>query len=186
MNKILICCLICCFLVSCKETFTPKPRGYYRIELPEKQYRIYSEQCPFTFDFPVYGNVTTDNGGEPCWLNVEFPAYNGTIHLSYKKINKNLSAYIEDSRTFAYKHAVKADAINEKLIRDNNKNVYGIIYDIKGNVASSLQFFVTDSNTHFLRGALYFNTTPNKDSLAPVISFFQQDVYRLIESLTWK
>jgi gliding motility-associated lipoprotein GldD len=113
------------------------------------------------------------------------PAFNGTIYLSYKKINQNLPDLIEDSRNLAYKHSIKADAIDESLIRDPERNVYGIIYDLKGNTASSIQFFVSDSTNHFLRGSLYFNTQPDKDSLAPVIRFVREDVIHLINTIKW-
>jgi hypothetical protein len=33
---------------------------------------------------------------------------------------------------------------------------------------------------------LYFETQPNKDSLASAIHFFQQDVLHLIKTLKWK
>ncbi len=123
---------------------------------------------------------------EPYWYNILFPSLNATIYLSYKPVHHNLQKFIEDSRTLVYKHTIKAEAINESLIRNDSSDVYGIFYDLKGNTASSLQFFVTDSTAHFLRGSLYFNAEPNKDSLAPVIRFIRQDVEHLINTLHWK
>ncbi|MEY4458857.1 MAG: hypothetical protein RIT38_62, partial [Bacteroidota bacterium] len=35
-------------------------------------------------------------------------------------------------------------------------------------------------------GALYFDTTPNADSLAPVIDFIYQDLKQLVSSFRWK
>jgi gliding motility-associated lipoprotein GldD len=174
--------------VACKQKNTPRPSGYYRINFPEKKYRLCDSIYPFIFEYPVYGIIKpdTDKNAEPYWINIEFPAYNGKIHLSYKKINKNLGQYIEDTRKLAYKHTIKADAINEKVISNDSTHVYGILYDIKGNAASSLQFFVTDSNKHFLRGALYFSSNPNKDSLMPVLQFFRADIDHFIHSLRWK
>ena len=93
---------------------------------------------------------------------------------------------INDAHTFVGKHVVKADAITQTRYEDSSSSVYGILFDIKGNTASSVQFFVTDSILHFLRGALYFNTEPNKDSLAPVIDFIREDIVHLIESMHWK
>jgi gliding motility-associated lipoprotein GldD len=175
-------------IIACSnDNGVPKPYGYYRIDLPEKKYTIYKSNLPYSFEKPVYGVIKpdTDKNAEHYWINIEFPEYKGKIHLSYKRINKNLNEYIEDSRKLAYKHSQKADAIDEqKFIIDSN-HVYGILYDIKGNAASSVQFFVTDSNRNFLRGALYFSATPNKDSLAPVIEFFKKDVIQLINSLKW-
>jgi gliding motility-associated lipoprotein GldD len=101
-------------------------------------------------------------------------------------VDHNLFQYTEDSRALAYKHTIKADAINETVYTNPGHRVYGILYDIKGNAASSLQFYLTDSVRHFLRGSLYFNVEPNKDSLAPVIAYFREDIVHLIESFEWK
>jgi gliding motility-associated lipoprotein GldD len=66
------------------------------------------------------------------------------------------------------------------------RNVIAVLFEIKGNAATPYQFFATDSTTHFLRGSLYFNVYPNKDSLAPVVDFVKKDIFRLIETLEWK
>ena len=118
-------------------------------------------------------------------LNIVFPAQNGKVYFSYKKIKDNLSSLIEDSRTFAYKHTIKADAIKERVFQNEEDNVYGIMYEIEGNTASAVQFFVTDSVRHFIRGSLYFDAHPNKDSLAPLVSFIKEDVLVLMESIKW-
>jgi len=100
-------------------------------------------------------------------------------------VDNNLKTLTEDSRELAYKHTVKAEAIKEKAYNNKDHNIYGIVYQLKGNVASALQFHLTDSTNHFLRGSLYFNTKPNKDSIAPVLDFIEKDVVRLIESTEW-
>ncbi len=173
---------------SCHETYTPKAKGYLRVKYPDKSYRPFDTTAPFTFEYPVYANMVKDTAKhtEPFWYNIEFPSLNATIYLSYKPVKNNLQDFIEDSRTLAYKHSIKAEAINESLIRNDSSKVYGILYDLKGNTASSLQFFVTDSSRNFLRGSLYFNAEPNKDSLSPVINFIRQDVIHLLNTLRWK
>ena len=189
ITKVLFSSLIIFVLiVSCSQVYTPKPSGYLRIDFPEKKYQSFKGSMPYAFDYPVYGEIVVDKqkDAEPFWINIEFPKYKGKIHLSYKKINKNLANYIEETRKLAYKHASKADAIDEKIIRNDTTNVYGIFYDIKGNSASSVQFFVTDSNKNFIRGALYFSAQPNKDSLAPAIEFFKKDVEHFIQTLKWQ
>lgn len=173
---------------SCGKTYVPKPRGYNRIDFPEKTYQPFDSTCPFTFQYPTYGIIQPDKdkNAEPCWINISFPKYHGKIHLSYKAVSKSASGFIEDSHMLAYKHAVKADAIEEIPIVDPSRKVYGILYNIQGNAASSVQFYVTDSVKHFLRGSLYFEATPNKDSLAPVINFFKKDIEKLVETVKWK
>lgn len=173
---------------ACRQHHSPKPRGYFRIDFPKRSYQSFDSTFPYKFEYPKYARVSIDSSlnSENYWCNVEFPEFNGQIHMSYKDINNNFYELIEDSRKLAYKHTIKADAINERLFEDQTKQVIGILYDIKGDAASPIQFFATDSVHHFLRGSLYFNTLPNKDSLAPVIDFVKEDIVHLIESLEWK
>lgn len=175
-------------VAACKQEYTPKPRGYFRIELPEKNYQKYQSECPYSFEHPQYSKITPDTSriSEPCWINVNFPRFNSRIHLSYKQVQGNIAELLDDSRTLAYKHSIKADAISEQVYMNPSRRVYGILYDIQGNAASPMQFFLTDSTSHFLRGALYFNNVPNKDSLAPVAAFLKKDIKRLVESLQWE
>lgn len=177
-------------LSACDESYSPKPRGYFRIEFPEKKYQLYSSDCPFSFQHPIYSIVKNDSTDNPqyCWLNVEYPQFNGIIHLSYKAINKENTLYqlTEDCRKLTYKHTIKAEGISEFIINKNKENVHGILYDIKGNTASSIQFFVTDSTNHFLRGALYFKEEPRIDSLQPVVDFIHKDINQMLNSLEWK
>jgi len=173
---------------SCQRNYTPKPRGFLKIDFPEKEYVRFDSTCPFSFTHPVYAKILpdTDFYSEPCWINIEFPSFKGMIHISYKRVDGNLYQYMEDSRSLAYKHTIKADAIRETVYSNPEAAVHGILYDIKGDAASSLQFYLTDSNNHFLRGSLYFNVEPDKDSLAPVIAYFKEDIIQLIESFEWK
>lgn len=180
--------LILPVLIACQRSHTPKPRGFLRIDFPDKEYVLFDSVCPYTFEYPSYGKIVpdTDYIAEPCWINIEFPEFDGKIHISYKEVDQNLNDFVEDSRILTYKHTIKADAIKETVFSNPESAVYGILYDIKGNAASSIQFYLTDSNMHFLRGSLYFNVQPDKDSLAPVISFFREDIIRLVESFAWK
>jgi gliding motility-associated lipoprotein GldD len=85
-----------------------------------------------------------------------------------------------------YKHSVKADGIGETVFENTEKKIYGILYDLKGNTASSLQFVLTDSTKHFFRAALYIDNVPNKDSIAPVIEYLRKDVVQIMETFEWK
>jgi gliding motility-associated lipoprotein GldD len=187
MINILLAFLIVTF-ISCKKTHIPRPRGYYRIEFPEKKYLKFKSGCNFSFEVPTYGIVTPvkESYAEPCWYNVVFKDYNACFYLTYKPLQNNLPQHIEDIRTIVYKHSIKADDIVELPINHPEKLVYGILYDIKGNTASSVNFYITDSTSGFLSGALYFNVRPNKDSLAPAIDFFREDILHLINSFDWK
>ncbi len=175
-------------LFSCRGKSVPKPRGYFRIDFPEKRYRLYDTTCPFVFEYPVYGIISYDIGDnpEPCWFNLDFPEYRAKLHISYKSIKGDLPHILKEANEYVYSHTIKADAISEQPWLNPDRKVYGILYEIKGNAASNIQFIITDSTRHFLRGALYFSALPNEDSLAPVINFFKEDIIHMIESLYWK
>lgn len=172
---------------SCEQGYTPKPRGFQRIEFPAKKYQPFHSDCGFSFDIPVYSSIVPDNypGADKCWYNLNYGEYNATLHLSYKPVknNEDLMRMAEDSRTLVYKHTVKADEIYETVI--SNKYLHGMLYELSGNTATSFQFYVADSGHHYLRGALYFNARTNNDSVAPVLEFLKYDVVRMIETLRW-
>lgn len=177
---------------SCtNDDYIPKPRGYFRIALPEKTYKTFDTVYPYSFEYPAYSVVRPVVGeeSEPYWINLDFPSFKGTLYISYKPVTSDsiLYQYFEDAHTFANKHIAKADDIEPQIIRDDKNQVYGLVYDITGSgVASTYQFCVTDSTTNFLRGALYFNVMPNNDSLSPVIDFIKADIDHFIESLRWR
>src|SRR3546814_15303 len=141
------------------------------------------------FRIPTYASIAPDSEkASSCWIDVAFPDSNARIHLSYwpVKSEKMLYELVEDSRELAFKHTVKATAIDEQLIIQPERDTYGIVYSIKGNTASSLQFFLTDSTSHYLRGALYFHEEPRIDSIRPVLEFLREDIDTLLNSLQWK
>jgi len=176
-------------LSACEETYAPKPRGYFRIDLPtQHNYVQYDSLCPFTFEYNENAFIDPDptSGAEPCWMNITYPQHNGQIHISYKKVEGNLRKYTEDARELAMKHTVKASAIQREAFRDDSSRVYGLVYNLEGNAASSMQFWITDSTTHYVRGALYFNVAPNPDSIAPVDEYIREDIRHLIETFRWK
>jgi gliding motility-associated lipoprotein GldD len=189
MQKFLFAFLFLLSVISCKHEYIPKPHGYFRIDFQEKSYHKFdSAGFPFNFEIPDYSKIVPDDErfAEPFWVNLIIPSHLAELNLSYKRIENNLEKLTEDSRKLAYKHDVKADAINEKIFLNPAKKVYGTIYLIDGNAASPLQFYLTDSTHNFLRGALYIREVPNIDSLRPVIEFLTPDIIRLIETTEWK
>lgn len=187
-RKLLLLLAIFAFGSCGEEDTMPRPRGYFRIDLPAHQYKHFESECSFSFEIPDYTLITpgVQGAAQPCWINLVFPAQKATLHLSYRNIDKNLTVLTEDSRNLAYKHVVKSSGIAESLYEDPENHVYGIMYEINGNAASPLQFHVSDSSAHFLRGSLYFNTSPNADSLQPVNDFIREDVRHLISTVRWK
>ncbi|MBZ0243439.1 MAG: gliding motility lipoprotein GldD, partial [Bacteroidales bacterium] len=176
-------------MISCEADFAPKPRGFFRIDFPEKKYETIDTLPAYSFESPVYAELTPDYHSiqEKNRFNMDFPQFKGSLHVSHKKIDNNLSVYLEDMHTMLTQHLSKASAITDSLIIDDERRVYGLLFRVEGKrVASPLQFYLTDSTQHFVRGALYFNIRPNNDSLLPVINFLREDVDHFIETLNWK
>jgi gliding motility-associated lipoprotein GldD len=181
-------CAAGCAMLSCGgRQSMPKPRGYYRIALPEEhRYTPLSlKGYPYTFDVSAYATATpnTSHGSEPYWLDVCYADYNAIIYLSYKSVNNSYAQLLEDAHTLVYRHTIKADAISEQRFESGNGKTFGYLYEIGGNAATNVQFYMTDSAKNFLRGSLYFNVHPNRDSLAPIIEFITEDIRRLMETL---
>jgi len=190
-TTLLVITLFITLFYACDRGYTPLPRAYFRIDLPEKEYKRFDTVFPYSFKYPVYARVIPDRrpGAEPWWADIYFPGFAAHLHLSYKAVTgpESLNKFIEDGHNFVNRHIPKATGFGERLFSHPERNVYGILYIIKGKEAATpLQFYLTDSTSHFLRGSLYFTVTPNNDSLAPVIDFITRDVEVLIESLQWK
>jgi len=187
LNYLIVFIAIIFTILTCNNP-TPKPRAYFRIKFPEKKYQVYDSTCPFKFEYPIYMKIryVENYDNEPCWINIEFPEFKCTIHLTYKNIKNNFNIYTEDIRSLVYKHTIKADDIIENFIKYPEKNVYGISYEIKGNTATSLIFYLTDSTKNFIAASLYFSSQPNIDSIGPVLVFIKKDIDHLIETFYWK
>ncbi len=174
------------FSVSCSQEYTPKPRGYFRIDFPEKSYKKINTSLPYSFEIADYSKIKIDSQGRGTdWVNVTTPANNADLHITYVPLHDDLANHIEDSRDLVYDHTIKASAIEEQVFINEQKNVYGTVYYIEGNAASPMQFFLTDSNKNFIRGALYIREIPNIDSIKPVIDFLEPDIVHLIETTEW-
>lgn len=181
-------------MVQCRPyTPTPKPRGYFHIDLPEKKYQTFDvDSFPYRFDYPVYAQITRDsnlmqNADNPYWINIHIPSFDATIYLSYKKItaSQSLQQLVDESFFMTEKHQVRADYIHTPAIE--TKNGYeGFLYEVGGNAASAYQFFISDESSAALRGALYFNVSPNADSLKPFYDFIKKDLDVLLETFEFK
>ena len=187
-------CLL--FLTACSsdEGFPQRPRGYFKIDLPEKKYQLFNRPgFPYSFEYPVYGNIVQDStffdekAENPYWINIQYPQFNAELHLSYKEIGKHkFDSLVNDAFKLAYKQHTSIASGIQPVRFEMSKEVSGIYFTLKGNAATANQFFVTDSVKHFLRGALYFNVPPNEDSLRPVNNFLREDMHYLINTLKWK
>ncbi|HOW30107.1 MAG TPA: hypothetical protein PLP88_00940, partial [Bacteroidales bacterium] len=64
---------------ACSDDYTPKPRGYFRIALPERQYIKLDSIYPYTFEYPAYAMITRDelSPGQTNWINIDYPQFKG-------------------------------------------------------------------------------------------------------------
>ncbi len=123
------------------------------------------------------------------WLDIRYPKWDGVVFLTYKHLAgaDDLRGQIDTSSRLLEKHYKFASGIDEQVFESDDHTVHAVRWHLKGrNVASTYQFYATDSVHHFLRGALYLNRTPNNDSLAPVLNYIQEDIDHLIETLRWR
>ena len=203
----------CCILfAACNSPYVSKKRGYFNIELPQRKYQKFDrEDFPYSFEYPVYAQIVKDstyfdtNPEDPYWINIDFPQFHSRIFLSYKAIGKkalykikqpdgsykdslkanSFDKMVNDAFTLTNKNDVVANSINDSLIRTSN-GISGVFFKVGGNAATSKQFFLSDTARNFIRGALYFDVTPNADSLKPVQDFLQADMDHMINTFRWK
>lgn len=177
-------------LTSCKTDFMPKPKGFNRILLPKNEFRSLPDTFPYQFEYSSYAKILKDSSwiAEPYWIDLYYPDFEASIQISYKPVKKDqelLKEYLATSYRLTSEHQVKAYAIEEAIMQTNLGRT-AVLAQLSGEVPSQYQFFSTDSTYHFLRGALYFNTATQNDSLHPVIEFMREDILHLLNTLYWQ
>lgn len=183
--------ILFCFpwlMLACRPVATPKPYGYFRIAIPDTAYSLYRPAgYPYAFMLSLNAKVKPHpSPGDRYWIDIVYPDLNATIHCSYKPVRHNLNILTRDAERFIYDHAGIASSIPEQDFTHPEARVYGVYYELHGNTASPVQFFLTDSTCHFFRASLYCNTLPNQDSLAPVYDYMRLDMRRMVESFYWQ
>ncbi len=171
---------------SCTEDSTPKPKGYLSLEYPEAQYMPVAIDCPYSFKKNTNTSVEMPKTKQFCWVNVKYPDLKGTLHLTYRKVDGNLNTLLKDAQNITQQHTIKAEGISSIPYENSEQDAYGMVYEIEGNAASPLQFYVTNKTEHFLSGAVYFNVKPNYDSILPAVEYLKKDIKILMESMAWK
>jgi gliding motility-associated lipoprotein GldD len=206
-----ICCTFFMVLLSCNSNYTSRKKGYYKIDFPQRKYVSFQKEgFPYTFEYPVYANVIKDstyfdsNPENPYWINIDFPQFGGRLFLSYKiiggnavyKIKQANGSYkdslgtnvfdnmVSDAFNLTNKNQAVTNSIKDSIMHTPN-GVTGIFFRVGGNAATAKQFFLSDTSKNFIRGALYFDVTPNVDSLRPVQDFLQVDIDHMINTFKW-
>jgi gliding motility-associated lipoprotein GldD len=201
----------CLLLSACNSTYTSKKKGYYNVDFPQKKYVLFQQPgFPYTFEYPTYAAVIKDstyfdsNPENPYWINIDFPQFGGRLFLSYKiiggkaiyKIKLPSGVYkdsagtnifdnmVNDAFKLTNKNQAITTAIKDSLMHTAN-GITGVFFKVGGNAATAKQFFLSDTTKNFIRGALYFDVTPNADSLRPVQDFLQADINHMINTFKW-
>lgn len=194
-NRILAIIVIATAIItSCSNSdgdYTPKPPAFYRITMPEKDYKLYDTNIlPFTFEYPEYSNIKIKrNDKDIKYFDIIFPQFNGTVFVSYKQLGgkRTVASEVDTAHQLVSIHYNMASGVHEQSYSDDINRIYANTYTLKGkSIASTYQFWATDSTNHFIRGAFYINSNPNYDSLQPVYEFIQKDIVHFIETLKWK
>lgn len=169
--------------ISCSEETLPKPTAFLNLEYKKPLYQELYLKRPYKFEFSERVKL---NDGPKNWLKLEYPRLKASIDITYRKIDGNLRELLVESEKLVFKHTSKAEQISSNDYIKNQERVYGTLYDITGNAASHIQFHVTDSTDHFIKGALYFNIKPNYDSLLPAVNYIKKDILHLMETFEWE
>lgn len=192
MKRILVYVLtlgaLASILPSCHRQSVPKPYGYFRIAIPDTAYNSFDRKgYPYSFRLSQNAHVEIhEKEGEIYWIDIQYPSLNATIHCSYKQVRNNLRTLSRDAQEFLYSHSTVASAIPVQEYANDERRVYGLYYELYGNTATPIQFYLTDSVEHFFRGSIYCNTIPNQDSLAPIHDYLRKDARMIIESIVWR
>lgn len=179
-------------LASCGDDPFPKPRGYFRLDLPEQSYTPWSGICPFSAEVPTYAwmldkpGTTAAIADTACWTSMRFNHQRASVFLTYRHVHDDLPELIQDAHAFKDKHEAKAVKIRTEQVLRDSARVFGDLFDVEGDVASPMVFYLTDSTSHFIYGSLYFDTRPNADSLAPVRERIRADIRHFAKTLAWR
>lgn len=170
--------------------YVPKPRAYNRIDLPEASYTALPDTFPYSFEYSTHARLKRDTSwiAERYWLNVYYPELGANVQLTYKPLDgseQKLKEHLRDAYKLTAKHQIKASAIEESVLTTPNGKT-AVVEELSGEVPSQFQFFITDSTRHFLRGALYFRTATQNDSLEPVIEYVKKDIIHMLNTLEWE
>lgn len=212
LSLFLVCFLMLLLLIGCNSNYTSRKKGYFNIDLPKHEYQVFNNQdFPYSFEYPKYATVIQDSSyfdstpENNYWINLDFPAFQARLFMSYKiiggmapyKIKQPDGSYkdslgvnqfdlmVNDAFNLTNKNDVVASSIKDSLIR-NQYGISGVFFKVGGNAATASQFFLSDTTKNFIRGALYFDATPNADSLRPVQEFLRKDLEHLISTFKFK
>lgn len=184
MYKIAAALAVIAAAVSCSEDPRPKPYGELRLEYPRPSYQPFSTGCGYSFEHSSIAEV--QQAKKPCWFYIVYPGMKAKVFITYFPIKDDFVLHVKEAEKMVYEHTIKASSIDTKSFSYPDRRVFGNFYELKGQTASNIQFFVTDSTKHFVTANLYFNSRPKPDSLAPAVDYVKRDLMHMLETFEWK
>lgn len=187
-NSLVTFCLLSLSVACSGDKLIPKPPTYLKLDLPDHVYNLFKEQnCHYSFELAELYEIkqVTSENTLTCHKDIFLGPLNGVIHFSYINMEKPLSDYINFAINKVDEHKIKATAIEDTSFINPKTKVYGTLFELQGDVASPYQFYLTDSISRFVSGVVYFNMTPNYDSLKPTLDYLKTDLYKMIETFKW-
>lgn len=178
-------------LISCKENNpVPKPPSYLNINFPEHNYTNVKGACPYElklasiYNFKIIDNLKSNY----CVQEIDLGPLNGSLLLYYISLHSkdSLANIINFSNDRVDEHKIKADKIDFEQIVDKKNKVFGTFFELRGNVATNFQFYLTDSTKNFIRGEVLLNCRPNYDSLRSSLQYLKVDLLELVRNFKWK
>lgn len=171
-------------LSSCQQDTIPKPKGELRLEYPDAKYKTFHSNCSFSFEHSEFSKI--NQAKQICWYNLTYPEMKANVFITYFPIKNDFKLHVKEVEKMVYEHTIKASAIETKSFSYPEKKVFGNFYELKGQSASNIQIYITDSTKHFVTANLYFKTRPKPDSLQPAIDYIKKDLVHLVETFNWK
>ncbi|MBI6119320.1 gliding motility lipoprotein GldD [Salegentibacter maritimus] len=178
--------LLLLFAACGEDATTPKPRAFLSLNYPEAKYGAAQLNCPYNFEINTLAKIKDSRNNIPCWVDLEYKELNGTIFITYQRINNNLDSLLADAQKLPLQHTIKADAIEGDVYTNKLRDVYGMFYEVSGDAASQAQFYLTDSVNHFVTASAYFRAKPNYDSIIPAADYLKEDMKHIIETFRWE
>ena len=186
MGKIIISLFFTLIIFSCNKPNLPKQNGFLRIEFKEPYYSIYDE-TDTSFNFYYNSNSSDlDQIGNNQFL-FDYRDLNLSLNLSFYKIkgSQGLEKKSHDFSLILDTHTKKSNGVILRQYDNNNSKIFGKLYEIKGDVASPIQFYLTDSVSNFISGSVNLKFKSNYDSIFPSIQYVKNDILVLFESINW-
>lgn len=184
MFKTAVLFFLALVLLACQPETRPKPKGELHLEYPVPAYRGFENSCAYSFEYSDFAQI--EAAQKNCWFYLRYPKMKAKVYLTYFPVKNDFELHVKEVEKMVYGHTVKASAIETKTFSYPEKRVFGSFYELKGETASNIQIFLTDSTRHFVTANLYFNTRPQPDSLAPAVDYIKRDLLHMIDTFRWK